>query len=332
MNKRNVLVDFGINGCYLARRWENIENWIHITKKAGYKYLEFDSDCLDPFFSGDKKYQLRTAELVKKMAESEDLIITDYYTGVATHRFHGLSHSNQGVRDSMKKWMVEAMDIAIALGPRKIGGHFDAFSVEALADEQRYKRQLETTYETLLDVTKIGKEKGIEALYLEQMYTPSEIPWTLDQADEYLNRINSENTGCPVYLTVDVGHAAGGNYGLTGDSLYYEEWLKRFAAACEVIHLQQTTRDASMHWPFTKKYNESGDIELQSVIDCIIWSHENYHKQKWSKFMQPSGQNILILEVIPSSTLEESELINQLEESSNYLKKYIPDGGLVLTL
>jgi len=191
MLNRNVHIDIGINGCFLARRWEDPESWLDITKKIGFSIIEFDSDCLDPFFSGDKNYQLNTAKKVRELADEKGILITDYYTGVATHRFHGLSHSNETVRTSMRKWIVDAMDISIALGAKKIGGHFDAFSVEVLSDEKKYLSQLQKTYDEILRIAEIGKQKGIEALYLEQMYTPSEIPWTLKGADDYLVELNS---------------------------------------------------------------------------------------------------------------------------------------------
>lgn len=332
MNNRNVHIDIGINGCFMARRWEQPKNWIEITRQTGFEYLEFDSDCLDPFFSGDTEYQRQTAATVRQLANDVGMIITDYYTGAATHRFHGLAHSNERVRERMKKWMVEAMDIAIELGANKIGGHFDAFSVEVLADKDLYGRQLDILYKTLKDIAVIGAEKGMEAIYLEQMYTPSEIPWTLDQTDEYLIELNSANKGCPIYLTVDTGHAAGKSYNLTGDSLLYEEWLKRFAAACEVIHLQQTTRDSSSHWPFTEEYNKKGDIVFDKILECIQWSHENYHRFAWSEVMKPADQNILVLEVIPSSTVEESQLIDQLTESCEYMRSSVPRGGMTISV
>jgi len=332
MSQRNIKIDIGINGCYLAKRWEKAENWIRLTKELGYDYLEFDSDCLDPFFSGSKSYQMTVAGKVRKLAEEEGVRITDYFTGAATHRFHGLSHSDNSVRRRMKQWILDAMDISNALGAGKVGGHFDAFSVETLADQEAFDRQYRMTIDTFRDLAKQGKRKGIRALYLEQMYTPAEVPWTLEQTDKYLCDLAEGNTGCDIFLTVDVGHAAGGWYGLEGDELRYEEWLRRFAAACEVIHLQQTTRDASEHWPFTSKYNEAGDVRIEKIIECVRWSYENCEKQNWSKFIKPPEHIVLMMEVIPRSTTTEEILLRDLAECAAQLREHVPEGGLTLTV
>jgi len=87
-----------------------------------------------------------------------------------------------------------------------------------------------------------------------------------------------------------------------------------------------------MHWPFTNKYNEKGDIEIQKIIESIEWSHKNYEKQSWSKYMKPSKQNYLILEVIPSSTVEEGLLIDQLSESREHLLKFVGENGIDLKI
>src|SRR2546430_8678347 len=54
-----------------------------------------DLDVLDPFFSGDREYQLEAARATRAAAEKHGVTIWDVYTGVATHRFHGLSHSDR---------------------------------------------------------------------------------------------------------------------------------------------------------------------------------------------------------------------------------------------
>ena len=329
---REITIDFGINNCFMARRWEKPENWVGITKQLGYDYMEFDSDCLDPFFSGDRSYQQKTAALVRQIAKEEGLHITDYYTGAATHRFHGLSHSDKSVQNSMRQWMLDAIDISIALGANKIGGHFDAYSVETMMDKDKYRAQYSSTIDSFKDIAAAGRQKGLKALYLEQMYIPSEVPWTLEQTDKYLCDLYKDNKGCDIYLTVDVGHAACGWYGATGDSLYYEEWLKRFAAACEVIHLQQTRRDASDHWPFTNEYNKKGDIRLEEIIRCIKWSYKNYKEQAWAKYLEPAEKNILIVEVIPGSTVTEEKLIQDLSETARQIREHIPEGGMKIQI
>jgi hypothetical protein len=164
------------------------------------------------------------------------------------------------------------------------------------------------------------------------MYIPSEIPWTLDQGERFLTEVNRDRTGIPVYLTVDVGHQAGMHYGLTGEDLDYMAWLKRFGAVAEIVHLQQTTPDGSHHWPFTPPYNERGHIRIPKVLETLRWAHEHYAEQPLSAILPPVEKTYLIAEIIPGSTKREDVLLEELRESAAYLRQFVPEGGLKLTI
>lgn len=332
MPSRKVTIDIGINGAFLTRRWEEPDNFMRLTKELGYPYHEFCSDVLDPFFSGDKSFQMATARAVARAAEKYGIIITDIYTGVATHRFHGLSHSHPAVRQRMKEWMVQTMDIALEMGVDRMGGHWDSLSVEVLEDVERYRSAVKNIYAQFRELSRIAQKKGLGALYLEQMYVPSELPWTLAGAEEFLMEVNRGNEGVPVYLTVDTGHQAGQGYGLQGKDADYEEWLRKFGAVCEVVHIQQTVLEASHHWPFTEEYNRKGHVRIEEVITALEYSHRHFREQPFAEFMQPVEKTILIAEIIPASTKTEKVLLQELRETAHFLRKYIPEGGLQLSI
>ena len=328
LSQRTVHLDIGINGAFLTRRWEEPENWMRLTKELGYPYHEFCADVLDPFFSGDWEYQKETAHKARAAAEKHGVIITDIYTGVATHRFHGLSHSHPTVQACMREWITRCMDIALEMGVDRIGGHWDAYSIEVLADEARYQVALDETYTQFRQLAHIAKGKGLAAIYNEQMYTPSEVPWTIQQAYEFLEAVNRGSDGVPIYLTVDTGHAAGIHYGAEGDDTDYRAWLRHFAAVAEVVHLQQTTPKSSAHWPFTEEYNRQGLVRIEEVLAAIRYAHEHWAENPLSAFMKPVEQTILVAEVIPASTKREDVLLEELAETARYLRRYVPQGGL----
>ena len=357
---RKVHLDIGVNGAFLTRRWEEPDSFMRLTREAGYRYHEFCADVLDPFFSGDRDYQLATARAIKDAAQRHGVTITDIYTGVATHRFHGLSHRDASVRARMRQWILDCMDLALAMGTDRIGGHWDAFSVETLSDPARAEWAFCNIYRTFREIA-AAAEKGIAAVYNEQMYIPSEIPWTLDQAREFLVEVNRPSAahaevrpapspviprhreggadtaggGCatpaPVYLTIDVGHQAGEHYGLAEPDTDYAAWLERFAAFAEVIHLQQTTRDASHHWPFTAEYNERGQVRMDKVLKAIERSHRGGADAAVAEALAPVARTYLIAEIIPGSTKTEEKLLEELAESARYLRQFVPVGGLDLT-
>ena len=321
MTQRTVFIDIGINGAFLTRRWEEPENWMRLTHELGYPYHEFCADVLDPFFSGDTAYQLETAERTREAAEKYEVTITDVYTGMATHRFHGLSHSHPRVRARMRDWIVHCMDIALAMGADRIGGHWDALSVEVLKDTDKAERVMARTASQFRDLAQVAADKGMKALYNEQMYIPSETPWTIEQAYRFLEAVNRERTGVPVYLTVDVGHQAGMHYGLEGEDLSYEEWLRHFAPVSEAIHLQQTTPDASAHWPFTPEYNTQGHVDVESVLAAVEEGHRRFDSSPLAEYMAPVERNLLIVEVIPGSITTEERLLEGLAQTARCLRK-----------
>ena len=305
---------------------------MRLTKDLGYPYHEFCGDVLDPFFSGDRDYQLKVAREVKEEARKNEVKIFDIYSGMATHRFHGLSHSHPAVRKKMQEWILGAMDIALEMGVTRLGGHWDAISVEVLGNRGRYQQAVENLYQQFRELSKIAKDKGMTALYQEQMYIPSEIPWTIAQAQEFLLEVNKENDGVPVYLTVDTGHQAGETYGANGDDLSFVAWIQKFASTCEIIHLQQTTPDASHHWAFTPEYNQRGHVRIEEVLRAIEDSHREYDREVISDHLAPVDTTILVVEVIPGSTKTEPLLLDELAESSRYLRSYIPEGGMDITI
>ncbi len=329
---REVRLQLGINGAFLTRRWERPGNWMRLTREIGFRNHEFCGDVIDPFFSGDRAFWMETAAQVRAEAQRYGVTITDIYTGVATHRFHGLSHSHPSPRQRMKQWILDCCDLALAMGSDRIGGHWDAISVEVMEDERGYQSAVGRVQSIFRELARAAAAKGIRALYNEQMYIPSEIPWTLRQGEEFLHAVNADSDGCPVYLTVDVGHQAGMHYGLQGEDLSYVEWCRRFGAVAEIVHLQQTTPDASHHWPFTPEYNERGHIEIPPILEALEQSHREFENSPLSEVMKPVDQTWLVAEIIPGSTKTESALLDELKVSAEYLHQFIPEEGMVLDI
>ena len=129
-------------------------------------------------------------------------------------------------------------------------------------------------------------------------------------------------------LTLDVGHQAGMHYGLGGPDLDYREWLRRFGASTEVIHLQQTTPEASHHWPFTTAFNERGHIRIEEVLECLQAAHQRFTASALAEVLPPAERALLIVEAIPGSTKTEDQLVDELRETAGYLRRYVPAGGI----
>lgn len=329
---RTVDLHLTVSGAFCSRRWEKPESWMRLTAELGFPCHEFSGDVIDPFFSGDRHFQFVQARDARKAAEKHGVRIPSLCTGTATHRFHGLSHSDPIPRQKMVEWVVAQMDIAKEMGADRIGGRWDAIGVEVIEEgDHAYNQAIKRQHEIFRDLAQIGRDKGIAHIGQEQMYIPSEAPCTIKQAEEFLIEVNRKNTGCPVYLMIDVGHAAGMNYGLSGRDLDYREWLRALAPFAETIHLQQTTPDASHHWPFTEEYNERGHIRMEEIIEAIQAGHEHYEQSWVSEVLPPVADHWMVVELIPASTKTEAVLLEELRTSAEYCKQFMPDGALTLS-
>ena len=324
----NVRVDIGINSAFMTRRWEEPHSWVRIIKDLGFDVMSFDSDALDPFFSGNRDYVLQKARQVKAEADAAGLTVSDYFTGYASYRFFGLAHREAEQRRRMVEWMRGACEIAAAIGARGMGGRCDAYSVEVLADASELKARYDGVISVWRDMAACAAALGLEAVYFEQMYVPSLIPYTIRQTYDYIRDCNvALREGC-VRPVVDLGHMCGQAYGSTGDDLLYERWLEHFGAACHVIHIQQTRREASDHAPFSSGIR--GNIEIETVLEALATSVRRAGEAEWAPYLDVPQRIYLILEALPSTRECEDHLLDQMRESNVYLRRAIPKGGILL--
>jgi len=225
-----------------------------------------------------------------------------------------------------------SFEICRALGTTRLGGHWDAFSVEVLEDAGRTRKAWHRVVEQFRELAGAAGAFGMTAIYNEQMYIPSEVPWTLEQSERFLVEANRGRPGVPVRLTIDVGHQAGMHYGLSGTDLDYTEWIRRLGAFTELIHLQQTTPDGSHHWPFTPEYNERGHVSIPAVLEALRDSHAHAQESPIAAVLEPCDTCILIGEWIPGSTRTEAKLLEELAASACFLREHVPAGGVDLVV
>jgi len=231
----------------------------------------------------------------------------------------------------MTEWILRSMRLALAMGAKRIGGHWDAIAVECLDDERAAAEVEARTIAQFRELASRALDLGLIAIYNEQMYTPSERPWTIRGARDFLQSANAGRSGVPIYLTVDVGHQAGMHYGADGEDLDYCAWLRALGPFCEVVHLQQTTPDASHHWPFTPEFNERGHVRVERVLDALREGYESVDSNSLADVLTPVEQQVLVAEIIPGSTRTESQVLSDLALTREYLREFIPVGGICLS-
>ena len=298
-----------INMCFLRKRWVEPEEWAQIIdEQLGLTHAEFTSDLLDPFFVPEPS-RSAIAERTRKAFRARGITIVDYYTGVITHCLNLLSHPDPAIRARGMEWCRGAIALAEKIGAGAVGGHFDTIAHPECLDPNRRAGRIAEVIRSFQLLSRDAKEHGLKFLLWEQMYTPSEAPYTIAEAADIFERVNKD-AAVPVYLTIDVGHTCSHNYPHSQNDLDPYLWLERFAHISPVIHLQQTDGQSSPHWPFTDEYNKLGIIHPEKVLQAIEKSG--------------SEMNYLVFEIFHSLGQDEQTVLDDLKRSIDYWRKWVP--------
>lgn len=298
----------GVDNCFALKRWPEAVDWVEIiNKQLQLDIVEFDSDFLDPLFVSED-IAIRVAEYIKKIVKQKKIFLHNYFTGEMTHKVNLISHPNIEIKRNGIRWVEKAIKIATVLGAKGIGGHFDTFPSSALIDNKQYKYCMDSLINNLIYFSELAYNEGHKILMLEQMYSPYEVPYTIKQTYEILDRVNSKSK---IFISpvIDVGHMCCQNYVHSPEDTNPYFWLKEFASIIEVVHLHQTMDYESCHWPFTKEYNKKGFIEPEKVLGALNVSNKK--------------EIYLIFEIFFSLNQSDEKVVKDMIETVNYWKEYI---------
>ena len=194
-----------IDNCFASKRWVEPAEWFSIVDSLGLKYVEAsaDTEC-DPFYHGNDyldRWFHKTAEASVKTGVK----ISSLYSGHGTYSTLGLAHTDDEVRRRfIDGWMKPMIRLAGRLGT-SMGFFCHAFPEKILSDPAAFSKKKAELTDTFCELSEYGAECGCRTLSVEQMYSPHQMPWTIDQANDIINEV-SLRTGNPFYLTIDVGH------------------------------------------------------------------------------------------------------------------------------
>jgi len=135
-----------------------------------------------------------------------------------------------------------------------------------------------------------------------------EPPCTIEEAKQ-LHRMVNEGAAIPIQFCLDLGHQC--TVGVNGKDRDTYEWLRQLAPYSPVIHIQQTDGQGDRHWPFTEEYNSKGIIEPEKVIQAINDSG--------------AEEVVLLFEIIHPFEEDEEKVLNDLERSVKYWRKWVKE-------
>jgi sugar phosphate isomerase/epimerase len=201
-------VYLAVDNCFASKRWTAPAEWTAIVRDLGLSCVEASADnecdCLyaDPGYLSDWLDECRLA------AEATGVRVVNFYSGHGTYATLGLSHTDRRCRERIQhEWITRMIDSAAALGAGA-GFYCHAFNQATLQSQEAYSAAEAELYDRLAEIAEYAAEKGLPSIGLEQMYTPHQIPWTIDGAQRLLRELYARN-GKPFYLSLDTGHQVG---------------------------------------------------------------------------------------------------------------------------
>ncbi|MBQ7161286.1 MAG: sugar phosphate isomerase/epimerase [Clostridia bacterium] len=197
-----------VDNCFASKRWTEPAEWMDVIKSLGLYYVEAsaDTEC-DPLYMGED-YMKRWEDKIASASEKTGVRVANLYSGHGTYATLGLAHTDPEVRSRfLNEWLKPMAKTASAIGAG-LGFFCHAFSDSVLQDPERYAEFKNNLYRDLAELAAYARDAGCTPIGVEQMYSPHQIPWTVNGAAELIHEV-SEKAGAPFYITVDVGHQSG---------------------------------------------------------------------------------------------------------------------------
>ena len=197
-----------IDNCFASKRWTRPAEWAAVVRDLGLTCVEAsaDNEC-DALYS-TAAYRDQWADQVRDAYQRTGVRVVNLYSGHGTYATLGLGHTDRGVRDHMLNDWAKVMVETAGRLDAGLGFFCHAFDLATLEDPAAYESAERDLYDRLAEVAAHAARCGARTVGVEQMYTPHQIPWTLDGADTLMREVLARS-GQPFYLTIDTGHQIG---------------------------------------------------------------------------------------------------------------------------
>ncbi|MCX7038264.1 MAG: TIM barrel protein [Spirochaetes bacterium] len=214
-----------MDNSFATKRWTTPDEWARIIRDFGICCIEASTDTeADPFYCG-ADYLDEWIEQVREASRSYGVRVANFYTGYTTYRTLGLAHPDARVRQRIMNGWLKVMARIAARIHAGLGFYIHAFAESVLQDPAAYTEAKDRLYDSLAEVARFAGESGPIPIIVEQMYTPHQIPWTIEGTLEYVSEV-SRRSGFPAYVAMDTGHQTGQHRFLRASREEIERCLK----------------------------------------------------------------------------------------------------------
>jgi D-erythrulose 1-phosphate 3-epimerase len=255
-----------INTCFAIGRYPEPEEWLRVvTDELGLSHVQFSFDLIDPVIV-DWPVVERRCRAIAALARRCGVRIDTATTGEIPHKSNALLDPDPDVRRCWLRWYENLIRASALLGAEGSGVYLGTLSRRDNADPGRRESLVAIFMEEIEHLTGVAKREGQRYFMWEPMSVPREIPCTIAETRELLERAN-RHAQVPVRLCLDVGHGWIRSPDPRDRDPY--AWLRDLGHLSPSVHMQQTDGKGSRHWPFSPECNAKGIIDPQKVVDAL---------------------------------------------------------------
>ena len=248
---------------------------MRLTRELGYPYHSFCADVLDPFFSGDRSYQMETAAAVRRRQRairSASSTCTPALPRTAS----------TGSRTATCRARADAAVDRGVHGPGR--ARWARRGLAATGTPSRWRRwrmpreggRLEHgAASSSAELAEIGRAEGPDRPLQRADVHPKRNPLDARSVGSLPAGQRTARTAARFASRSTSAIRRGCTMGCPGPTSTTGSGSGVSAPAREIIHLQQTTADASHHWPFTPAYNERGHVRIEAVLEALGEAHRS---------------------------------------------------------
>jgi len=277
-------VTLGINTGFATNRFPEPDDWIGIVAdELGLDTVQFTADLLNPFLPEDAV--ARQVEQIRSQCEKKGVRIQTTFTSAFTRVNHVL-HPDPVLQRVWLDWLKKLLRLSHDLGAEGAGGHFGILTVRDNARPAIRAQRLEQGVRAWRELAAYGASLGLAYLMFEPMSIPREVGETIQATREILERC-SAGFAIPMRLCLDVDH--GDLESPDPQDTDPHAWIRAFGTVSPCIHIKQSLRDKSGHYPFTPQYNARGKIVPEEIlrtmresgIEACTLLLEISHRERW---------------------------------------------------
>lgn len=105
-------------------------------------------------------------------------------------------------------------------------------------------------------------------------------------------------------------------------------WVTALGQYSPIVHLQQSDGKSSPHWPFSAKYNQKGVCSGEKLMRSLAAA---YARPAYEDMPPACDEIVLTLEPFMGTAGNVYDLLDELEESVAYWRRFVPRDGMTLS-